>query len=137
MKLWKNIILFYLGGMAYCGLELLWRGRTHGSMFLLGGGCFLMLGKVGRLRLPLPLRAILGGALITAGELAVGLAVNSQFQVWDYRHRPFHFQGQICPLFSFFWILLSPVGWLLYRQLQKRLPGAASKAFPRGEGGRA
>ncbi len=124
MKIWKNSILFYLGGMAYCGLELLWRGRTHGSMFLLGGACFVMLGKVGRLRLPLPLRAVLGGLLITAGELAVGLMVNTQFQVWDYRHRPLNFLGQICPLFSLFWVLLSPIGWLLYGQIQKRLPTA-------------
>ncbi len=122
MKIWKNIILFYLGGMAYCGLELLWRSRTHGSMFLLGGACFLMLGKVGRLRLPLPLRAILGGVFITAGELAVGLVANSRFQVWDYRSMPLNFRGQICPLFSFFWILLSPIGWLAYRKIRQRLP---------------
>ena len=124
MKFWKNTILFYIGGMLYCGLELLWRGRTHSSMFLLGGGCFLVLGKVGALRLPLPLRAILGGIAITAGELAVGLLVNRGFQVWDYRSMPMDFQGQICPMYTLFWILLSPIGWLLHRTARKQLPGA-------------
>ena len=31
MKIWKQMILFYLGGCAYVVLELLWRGRSHGS----------------------------------------------------------------------------------------------------------
>ncbi len=122
MKTWRYSFLFYLGGTLYCGLELLWRGRTHGSMFLLGGACFLMLGKVGSLRLPILFRAILGGFLITAGELMVGLLLNSRFQVWDYRSMPLNFRGQICPLYSLFWILLSPVGWTLHRIIQKRLP---------------
>ncbi len=122
MKLWKNILLFYLGGMLYTGLELLWRGRSHGSMFLLGGGCFLALGKVGRLRLPFVAKCILGSLLITAGELLTGLLINRSFAVWDYRGRMHNFQGQICPLFSFFWLLLSPIGWMLYRFFERRLP---------------
>ena len=131
MKIWKNTVLFYLGGMSYCALELLWRGRTHGSMFLLGGSCFLVLGKVGKLRLPLPLRAVLGGVCITAGELAVGLVANSRFQVWDYRSMPLNFRGQICPLYSFYWILLSPLGWALYNAISKQLPPASKNPHSR------
>ena len=122
MKMWKNSLLFYLGGMLYCGLELLWRGRTHGSMFLLGGACFLMLGKVGALRLNIVSRAVLGGVLITMGELAVGLLVNRRFQVWDYRSMPLNFQGQICPMYTLLWVLLSPVAFFAYRQMAKKLP---------------
>lgn len=122
MKFWKNTILFYLGGMAYCGLELLWRGRTHGSMFLLGGSCFLMLGKIGNINAPLPFRAILGGICITAGELAIGLVVNQRFRVWDYRSLPMNFHGQICLLYSLLWIMLSPIGWQIHRTLSKKLP---------------
>lgn len=122
MKIWKNAILFYLGGMAYCGLELLWRGRTHGSMFLLGGGCFLLLGKLGKLRLPLPLRAVLAGACITAGELAVGLLFNRQFRVWDYRSLPLNFHGQICPMYSLLWVALSPIGWKTHAAIDRHLP---------------
>lgn len=125
MKLWKNSLLFYLGGMLYCGLELLWRGRTHGSMFLLGGACFLMLGRVGALRMNVAARAVLGGVLITVGELVVGLLVNRRFQVWDYRSIPLNFCGQVCLLYSVFWILLSPVGFLVYRQMARRIGNAA------------
>ena len=122
MKTWKRIFLFYMGGMLYCGLELLWRGRTHGSMFLLGGACFLILGRVGAMRQSILFRAVLGGMLITLGELAVGLAVNGQHQVWDYRSMPLNFRGQICPVYTLFWVLLSPVGFTVYRQIAKRLP---------------
>ena len=122
MKIWKNTLLFYLGGMCYCGLELLWRGRTHGSMFLLGGACFLILGRVGALRMNLLIRAVLGGALITMGELAAGLLVNRNFQVWDYRSLPLNFCGQICLTYTLFWVLLSPVGFYAYRWMARKLP---------------
>lgn len=123
MKIWKQFLLFYLGGMLYCGLELMWRGRSHGSMFLLGGACFLVLGKVGALKLNLVSRAVLGGALITVGELAMGLLVNRGFQVWDYRSLPMNFCGQICLLYTLFWMMLSPVGFVVYRHAERKLPG--------------
>ena len=40
-KLWQETVIFYLGGMFYCGVELLWRGWTHGSMFLLARCVFI------------------------------------------------------------------------------------------------
>ena len=122
MKYWKKTFLFYMGGMLYCGLELLWRGRTHGSMFLLGGACFLVLGAVGQLQRGLFFKAVLGGLLITAGELTVGLLVNRHFQVWDYRSMPLNFHGQICPLYTLYWTFLSPIAFWLYARLERRLP---------------
>ena len=70
MKFWKQILYFYLGGMAYAGLELLWRGRSHGSMFLLGGLCFLLLGTLRRLvKISLIFRLMIGAACVTEGSL--------------------------------------------------------------------
>ena len=49
MRFLKYCILFYTGGAAYMTLEFLWRGRSHSSMFLLGGLCFLMIGRISSL----------------------------------------------------------------------------------------
>ncbi len=119
MKLWKHFLLFYLGGMGYSGLELLWRGRTHGSMFTLGGVCFLLLGKLGRLPMNLLSKAAAGSALVTAGELLTGLAVNRRYRVWDYRSLPLNFRGHICLLYSLLWMPVSLAGMALHRLLDR------------------
>ena len=123
MKFWKQAVLFYLGGCAYMGLELLWRGRSHGSMFLAGGTCFLLIGHLNhvRPRLPLPLRALAGAGIVTMVELAAGLAANRNYEVWDYRDQAGNFLGQICPLFSVLWIPVSLLALGLHELLQRRV----------------
>lgn len=127
MRYWKQLLLFYLGGMGYAALELLWRGRTHGSMFVLGGACFLALGKLGRLRLPRPLLAVLGSGLITAGELLTGLLVNGSYLVWDYRRMPMNFRGQICLRFSLLWIPVSALAMGAYGLISRKIPDFSRK----------
>ncbi len=124
MKIWKRAVLFYLGGCVYMALELLWRGWSHGSMFLAGGLCFLLLGHLNlvRPRLPMALRAAVGTGVITMVELATGLLVNRNYTVWDYRDQPGNFLGQICPRFVLLWLPLAWVALVLYRQLERRLP---------------
>ena len=124
MKIWKNCLLFYTGGAVYLSLELLYRGRSHGSMFLAGGLCFLLIGHLNRVepKLPLPLRAVVGALIVTAVELGAGMTFNRQYQVWDYRDQPGNFMGQICPLFTALWIPLSLVAALLFEQMEKRIP---------------
>ena len=123
MKIWKSCLLFYTGGTVYLSLELLYRGRSHGSMFLAGGLCFLLIGHLNRVepKLPLPLRALVGAAIVTAVELGVGMLVNRQYQVWDYRDQPGNFMGQICPVFSALWIPLSLAASVLFAQLDRRI----------------
>lgn len=115
MKLWKRSVLFYLGGTAYMTLEFLWRGRSHPSMFLLGGVCFLAIGGISRIRLPLSLRLVVCSVVITALELLTGLLVNRDFGVWDYRQMPLNFLGQICLPFSLLWVPVSLAGMHLYK----------------------
>ena len=122
MRIWRKIFLFCFGGSLYGVIELLYRGRTHGSMFLLGGGCFLLLGKLRRLRLSWPLLTLLGTGAITAGELATGLLVNRDHRVWDYRGLPANFRGQICLQFSLLWMPLALLGMGLYGILEEKLP---------------
>ena len=121
MKIRKNILLFALGGLGYCGLELLWRGRTHYSMFLAGGSCLLLLGKLNQAepKLPLPLRAVAGSGIITMVELTAGLIFNRDHAVWDYRGHWGNWLGQICPLFSLIWIAIAALALLIYDPLEK------------------
>ena len=119
VEIWKRSVLFYLGGCAYVGIELLWRGRSHGSMFVAGGLSFVLLGQLNQVRprLPMVLRAVAGAGVITMVELAVGLLVNRGYRVWDYRSMPGNYLGQICPQYMLLWI---PVAWLalmLYHRL--------------------
>lgn len=123
MWLWKKTMLYCLGGTAYLTMELLWRGRSDGSMFLLGGLCFLLLGGwVARLEgLPLALRALLGAVVITALELLTGLLVNGDHVVWDYSALPLNFRGQICVNFSLLWIPVSLAAMFLYSWAEERM----------------
>ena len=121
MKIRTNAILFALGGGAYVGLELLWRGRSHFSMFLAGGASLLLIGKLNRVepKLPLPVRAVAGSGIITMVELIAGLLFNRDYAVWDYRNLPGNWLGQICPQFSLLWILLAALVLLVYDPLEK------------------
>ena len=119
----RKCILFYLGGSAYFILELLWRGRSHGSMFLLGGTCFLLIGRLCRLlhRVPLALQLIFSAGLVTLLELLTGLAVNRGYQVWDYRRMPCNYHGQICLHYSMLWVPVSLLAILLYNAADRTL----------------
>lgn len=100
----KTLLAFAAGGVGYCALETLWRGRTHPSMFLCGGVAlagFRKLAQKGGSRLGLCLK---GCALITGCELLCGLVFNRRHTVWDYSCLPGNLRGQICPQFSALWL---------------------------------
>ena len=119
MEFVKKTALWAIGGGIYVGLELLWRGRSHVSMFAAGGVCFLLLGRMRHT----PGRLLLGPGVITAVELATGLLVNRDYAVWDYRGVPGNFLGQICPAYCLLWIPLSLAGTVLYTYMEKMLDG--------------
>lgn len=123
MTILKTISLFLMGGSGYVGMELLWRGRSHYSMFLAGGVCFLLLGQLQR-RFPRwhPLfKGVAGASVITAVELTAGLIFNRSYQVWDYRSMPLQFLGQICLPFTLLWIPISLFAMGLYRRTVRAL----------------
>ena len=123
MRFWKACVLFYLGGFAYMILEFLWRGRSHGSMFLLGGLCFLIIGKLSRWlkQLPLAVQLLVNAAVITGLELVTGLLVNGNYQVWDYRGVRMNFLGHICLPYTLLWIPVSLGARELYRWTERGL----------------
>lgn len=103
----KNFfVCFILGGGAYVGLEHLWRGRSHVSMFIAGGLAFALLDSIfSKYPLPLVYKCIAGAAIITAIEFIAGFIVNIRMGlgVWDYSQQPLNLYGQICPQFSILW----------------------------------
>ncbi|MBR2616093.1 MAG: hypothetical protein IKC69_05390 [Clostridia bacterium] len=119
-------LLFLSGAVLYPLIEVVFRGWTHVSMALLGGICLLAIDLIDTLagRLRKVWKGMLCAVVITQLELICGLLVNRLWKlgVWDYSHLPFHLAGQICPLFSFFWFLLSLIALNLFA-LERRIYG--------------
>lgn len=106
----RETAIILIGGLAYVWIELLWRGRSHISMFFLGGLCFWLIGRLDRNHpVPVLVQACLGACLVTGLELAVGLVVNCWLGlgVWDYSGLPCNLLGQICLYYFVLWIPLS------------------------------
>lgn len=123
MKKIRKPLIFLTGGAAYVALELLWRGRSHSSMFLAGGLSLLLIGHLEEVkpRLPLPLRTLTGAGIITMVELGAGLIFNRDYAVWDYRNVPGNYLEQICLPFSLLWIPVSFTAGKLYRWLDGKM----------------
>lgn len=120
VKLGKPLFLFSCGGLGYVGLELLWRGWSHPTMFFAGGTCFLLLGRLDRLPISPSAKAVTGAGVITGVELLTGLLVNRRYQIWDYRDAPCNFLGQVCLPYTLLWIPVSLGAICLYRWLVKK-----------------
>ena len=116
MKWMKYLLIFLTGGLGYVALELMWRGRSHGSMFLAGGVSLLLVGHLEEVepRLPLPCRILAGAGIITMVELGAGLVFNRDYSVWDYRKVRHNYMGQICLPFCLIWIPVSALARGLY-----------------------
>ena len=119
------IIAFVIGAVGYCLIEVLWRGYTHISMAFIGGLCFLLINIIGRRfsHHSVFLRAVLCCAVITGVEFVSGFFLNIVYglEVWDYHTLPFNLLGQICPLYSFLWFVLSFVCLIFIdRKFKKR-----------------
>ena len=111
MKLKNNLQLFTVGAFGYGLIEVLWRGFTHPSMLVAGGLSFLSFSYIDKRfkNSRLYKKALLGALVITLIEFVFGVIFNIVLKkkVWDYSDRPFNILGQVCPLFSVIWFLLS------------------------------
>lgn len=116
-KLFKNIILLCIGGLLYICLELAFRGRTHISMFFVGGFCSFNIGLINEVipwKMPILFQSLIGSVIVTITELFSGIFLNILLglNVWDYSNLPFNFLGQICLLFWLLWVIASCV-WII------------------------
>ena len=102
-----------IGGATYNVIELLFRGYTHWSMFILGGLCFILIGLLNEIfNLSITSQMLLSSVIITGLEFIAGVIVNLMFRlnIWDYSNLPYNFMGQVCLLFFNLWFLLSFIG---------------------------
>ena len=114
-KLNVYFVVGILGGVLYYLVEILYRGYSHWSMFLLGGAAFLFCGVQGRAvkwQDPLIKQLIRCGIFITTTEFITGIIVNRWmgWNVWDYSDMPLNVMGQICPHFTLAFMGLSVIG---------------------------
>lgn len=117
-QLFKYLILWIIGGITYYIIELLYRGCSHWTMFILGGICFLALGLINEIiewSTPLYKQMLMGSCIITVLEFITGCIVNLllDWNVWDYSNLPLNILGQICPQFFIIWIPISTFGIII------------------------
>ncbi|MCD7889138.1 MAG: putative ABC transporter permease [Oscillospiraceae bacterium] len=107
----KRVVIFIAGGLTYGLLEIIWRGYTHISMFVVGGLCLVIIGSMdeGGEAPCLLWQACLSSLTITVMEFTSGVIVNlvMGLEVWDYSSLPFNIMGQICLPYSVLWLMLS------------------------------
>lgn len=103
----KYTLLFILGAVGYAAIEVIWRGRTHWSMMIAGGLCFIMFSVVAKAlkKRSIFIKAAVCAIGVTAIEFLFGVIFNLWLgmRVWDYSHMPLNILGQICPLFTVIW----------------------------------
>ncbi|MBR5817710.1 MAG: hypothetical protein IKY62_03580 [Clostridia bacterium] len=108
----KNFVLFFaIGAIGYALIELLWRQRTHWTMMLAGGICFVLFSVIAK-RMKganIFLKCAVAAISVTAVEFVFGVIFNLflKMDVWDYSEMPFNLMGQICPTFTLLWFALS------------------------------
>ena len=113
----KYLILLAIGGTVYCGIEILVRGFTHWTMFLVGGICFILIGIINEItpKMPLVRQMLLSAVIITVAEFVSGCILNIwlDLDIWDYSNETFNLLGQISLKHTIYWFLLSCVGIIL------------------------
>ncbi len=123
-KLKYYCLIFSIGAVGYCLLELLWRGFTHPSMGLAGGLSFCLIAVIQKYCKPLKFiyRCILSGLGITVIEFIFGSIFNLWLDrnVWDYNIMPFNILGQVCLAYTVLWCGLSAPMLILTDILRSR-----------------
>ena len=103
----KYATLAWLGGSTYVTIEVLYRSRSHWTMFVVAV-VFIAVGLLNEVlswETSIIWQVLIGVAMATLVELLTGLVVNvwMGWGIWDYSQMPFNLMGQICPQFSAAW----------------------------------
>lgn len=104
------LLIWMIGGDVYYGIELLWRGYSHESMFILGGICLVLIGLLNEIPYTknwyFEQQVLVGDLIVLVLEFFTGCVVNIGLglNVWNYSDQPGNILGQICPLFASLWL---------------------------------
>ena len=102
-------------GAVYVALEILFRGRSHPAMLIVGGLCGVLVGAInqrpGFYRAPVIVQAMIGALIVLAVEFVSGCVLNLWLglDIWDYSNQPGNVLGHICPVFGLLWFLIMPL----------------------------
>lgn len=118
-KLLQIMIMFFLCGLIYLGVEVMWRGYTHRSMFIVAGLIFVIGGEQNNTlpwEMPFWLQCLIVWITILSVEFFAGCMINLWLGlgVWNYSNMPGNILGQICPQYALLWLPCSPIIIILY-----------------------
>lgn len=124
-ELMRSSILFLIYGFMYYIIEVLYRGYSHWSMFILGGLCGVVIGLLNERNKDISIweQGLYGAIIVTILEFIIGYILNILlgWNIWDYSDVPFNFLGQICLPFTIIWFILSIVCVYLDDFLREKL----------------
>lgn len=108
----KILTLFSIYGSIYYSLEVLYRGYSHISMYILAGVLGVAIGLINEItpKINIWLETLIGTIIATIGEGVTGIIVNNilHLNVWDYSNLPFtFFYGQCNLIFCLIWFILT------------------------------
>lgn len=128
MRAVRSLVLIAIGGLIYYMIEMVYRGYSHWTMFLVGGVCFWMIGLINEIlpwEMPFVEQCVIGSLIVTIIEFISGCVINLWigWNVWDYSNVPFNVLGQICLPFSALWAVISAIAIILDDHLRHWLYG--------------
>lgn len=110
-QIMKYLILVAFGGGIYYSIELLARGFSHWTMFLVGGICFVLMGLLNERtpKMQLLKQMLMSMLMVVVVEFVAGCILNlgMGLNIWDYADRPINLLGQVCLKNTIYWFLLS------------------------------
>lgn len=114
-KISKYLLLLTIGGCLYYTFEILFRGFSHWSMFILGGICMVFCtvqGQIIRWKDPMWIQIIRCSIFVMAMEFSTGIILNKWcgLKIWDYSDLPLQLFGQICLPFGIIFSGLCALG---------------------------
>ena len=108
---------FFVGAILYSTIEIIWRGRTHWTMAVLGGIVYMILNSISirAQGMSIAVKSIIGSGVITLLEFLVGLVLNVKMglKIWNYENIGYNILGQICPKYTVYWFMLCMVAFII------------------------